>query len=250
MFADEVATLARPDPTSIAQAIADLWADPAKRARQVEAGLAFTRDLNWEESARLVEAALRDRLKEIGTVPVAPREICRPHLAKPRKASVFIPTLNAGPQFTDLLQRLDEQETDFDFDVLVVDSGSKDDTAQLVRNQKSGRFRLHEIPKSQFQHGRTRNLGIRMTDGEYVAILTQDALPADRHWLRNLIGGFSRSNRVAGVIGRHHAYPEHGAFAQRDLKQMFDRLGLLSDTYSIENGLPSFILREASIGRC
>lgn len=242
VFTDEVATLVRPDPTSIAQTIADLWANPAKRARQIEAGFAFTRDLDWEESARLVEAGLRDRLTEIGAVPVAPHEICRPHLAKPRKASVFIPTLNAEPQFTDLLQRLDEQETDFDFDVLVIDSGSKDDTAELVRKRKSGRFRLHEIPKSRFQHGRTRNLGIEMTDGEYVAILTQDALPADRHWLRNLIGGFARSSRVAGVIGRHHAYPEHGAFAQRDLKQMFDRLGLLSDTYSIENGLPSFIL--------
>ncbi len=89
-----------------------------------------------------------------------------------------------------------------------------------------------------------------MTDGEYVAILTQDALPADRYWLRNILEGFSRSDRVAGVIGRHYAYPEHGGFIEYELNQMFDRLKLLPDVYSIEKGLPHSSYLVVLIGKC
>ena len=74
-----------------------------------------------------------------------------------------------------------------------------------------------------------------------MAILTQDALPFDRHWLARLIGGFALSPCVGGVIGRHIAYPEHGPFVARDLDAMFDRFADFGPLYSLEQGLPSFI---------
>ncbi len=74
-----------------------------------------------------------------------------------------------------------------------------------------------------------------------MAILTQDALPADRHWLAKLIGGFSASPRVGGVIGRHRAYPGHGPFIARDLNAMFDRFADIGPLYSLAQGLPSSI---------
>lgn len=242
VYSPEVVTLAPPHPTGIATSIADLLNSPDKRSAQIQAGLAFTKDLNWETSARLVEQAIVGRLTELGTTPVKPTEICSPHPVRPRKVSVLIPTLNAGPSFPALLDRLDAQETGFDFDILLIDSGSQDGTLEAIRAHESRRLRVHEISKSQFQHGRTRNLGIEMTDGEYVAMLTQDALPADQHWLAELIGGFSRSPKVAGVIGRHHAYPEHGPFAKSDHQEIYNRLKLLPDVYSFADGLPSFIL--------
>jgi rhamnosyltransferase len=50
--------------------------------------------------------------------------------SSPPKVSVVIPTLNAGPGFRDLLDKLSTQETSFGYEVLVVDSGSTDATAE------------------------------------------------------------------------------------------------------------------------
>ncbi len=125
VFTHDVATLATPDPTSIAAAVAKLLSDPEKRTSQIKAGLRFTQNLDWRASARLVESAIHERLIEIGTKTVSPAEIVKPHRIQSRKASVFIPTLNAGPNFKSLLERLDRQDTTFDYDVLVIDSGSE-----------------------------------------------------------------------------------------------------------------------------
>jgi rhamnosyltransferase len=86
----------------------------------------------------------------------------------------------------------------FGLDVLVIDSGSRDAT---VENARDAGLRVHTIRPDEFGHGRTRNLGVHMTEGEVVCFLTQDVLPCSPDWpLR-----FARvleDPRVAGVYGR------------------------------------------------
>ena len=232
---------AAPDPSKIADAIEELTRDPGLRARQQENARNFVADLNWENSVRSVETAILDRLRECGFQAIEPERICAPALHRKPSVSVFLPAFNAGPQFKAVLERLTEQDTPFTYDILVIDSGSSDGTPDAVKSFKTKNVRLQQIANKEFQHGRTRNLGIASTEGDYVALLTQDTLPADRHWLARLIGGFAVSPRVAGVIGRHRAYPEHGPFLARDINAMFDRLADFDPLYSLEQGLPSFI---------
>ena len=115
------------------------------------------------------------------------------------KVSVVIPTLNAGPQFEELLKKVFAQEGDFELEVLVVDSGSTDGTTELARRYGA---LVHEIPKADFNHGATRNLGISLARGEYVALTVQDALPLDERWLAAMVENLERDERVAGVYGR------------------------------------------------
>ncbi len=121
------------------------------------------------------------------------------------KASVVIPTFNAGPNLKDLLGKLSTQETDFDYEVLVVDSGSTDGTVGLAR--RHGAF-VHQIPSSEFDHGATRNLGISLSRGEYVALTVQDALPLDGNWLSSMVENLERDDSVAGVYGRQIPTPD------------------------------------------
>ena len=241
VFKDGEVAFAPPTPAGIANTIAQLADDPEARARLKSQGEIFLRNLNWEASARLVEAAIIERLLEKAMRPINPISVCAPAIHQPVKASVIIPTLNAGPLLRKVLEQIVSQNCPFPYDALIIDSGSTDGTVETVKSFANRNIRLHEIPKSEFQHGRTRNLAISMTDGDYVAVLTQDALPCNAHWLSALIGGFSRSNRVAGVIGRHFAFPDHGAFAARDLDGMFDRMRDFGDRSSLELGLPSFV---------
>jgi glycosyltransferase involved in cell wall biosynthesis len=58
------------------------------------------------------------------------------------KVSVVIPTLNASPEFEELLEKASVQEGDFEHEVIVVDSGSTDGTVKLARRYGA---RVHQI---------------------------------------------------------------------------------------------------------
>lgn len=249
IFRDGEVSLAKPLPHAIADAVEALMADPQRRERQRRKGRDFVATTSWARSARMVEAALFERLGERGFRSVDPERCLAPSVHRGRRVSVFIPTFNAGPEFARVLDAVLGQRCAFPYDLLVIDSGSTDGTPDLVRRRRDPRLRLETIPNAEFQHGRTRNRGIELTDGTFVAILTQDALPRNDLWLAYLISGFDRGARVAGVIGRHEAYPEHDAFTRRDLTEMFDALALLPPVIDRETGLPSFFHPGGSLWR-
>ena len=117
------------------------------------------------------------------------------------KVSVIIPTLNAEPWLEELLERLLVQTVEAE--ILVIDSGSTDATLSIVRI-RAGRVRLLEIPRESFDHGGTRDLALRQSEGDYVCFFTQDALPTDGRCLEKLLSAFSAPD-VAAVFGRQIA---------------------------------------------
>ena len=85
-------------------------------------------------------------------------------------------------------------------EIIVIDSGSTDRSLEIVRRYP---VRLIEIPASEFNHGSTRNLGVRAAKGEYVVMTVQDALPGSDDWLELFLAGFGnrtgrRRLRAAG----------------------------------------------------
>ena len=97
---------------------------------------------------------------------------------QPRPLSLVIPTWNGGPRFLQLLDVLDQQDVPGGFQLVVVDSTSRDGTPEAARARGA---LVHQIPQSEFGHGKTRNLGLSLAAGRVVALLTQDAVPMDRH---------------------------------------------------------------------
>jgi rhamnosyltransferase len=140
---------------------------------------------------------------------------------KPLKVSVIIPTKNPGILFRAVIQAVLTQKVDFGYEVLVIDSGSADGTLEYLGWLADQRVRVHRIPPQQYGHGRTRNLGISMTTGEYCVLITHDACPADETWLANLVKPADADPRVAGVFGRHIAYPGATPFTRRELELHF-----------------------------
>lgn len=128
-----------------------------------------------------------------------------------RRISVVILTLNAGPEFENLLKKLLAQKGDFGRELIVVDSGSTDGTIELARRYGAT---VHQILKSEFNHGATRNVGISMAEGEYVALVVQDAVPLDERWLDMMVKDLNRDKLVAGVYSRQIPRPESGLLAR------------------------------------
>ncbi len=100
------------------------------------------------------------------------------------RASLVMPTLNAGPLLEDVLDAVDHQPGAADLEKVAVDSGSSDDT--VTRLQAHG-FTVHHVDKREFNHGATRDLAISRTSGQVIVLLTQDATPLDKHWLPALL---------------------------------------------------------------
>jgi rhamnosyltransferase len=112
--------------------------------------------------------------------------------------SVVIPVKNGGTDFERCLAAIGRQVADDAVEVVVVDSGSTDSSVEVARAHGA---RVHEIPASQFGHGRTRNLGASLAKGDVLVFTSQDAYAATEHWLARLVEPLARAE-VAGSYGR------------------------------------------------
>jgi rhamnosyltransferase len=118
--------------------------------------------------------------------------------------SVVIPVKNAGRFLDAQLASVFSQEGEGRPEVVVVDSGSIDDTLSIAARRGA---RVVRIRPEEFNHGETRNLGAGESSGGLIVFLTQDALPADGAWLRNLCAPLRGDPSVAGSFSRHIPRP-------------------------------------------
>jgi rhamnosyltransferase len=142
-------------------------------------------------------------------------------MSNPVKVSVIIPTKNPGQIFQRVLAAVLSQQAAFDYDVLVLDSGSTDGTLDFVRKCSDQRVRLHEIPSGEFGHGRTRNLAVSLTQGKFIAMITHDACPTSPRWLECLVQPAQNDPQVAGVFGRHIAYENANPYTRMEIALHF-----------------------------
>ena len=89
------------------------------------------------------------------------------------KVSVVIPAYNVAAFIEDAINSVLGQ-TYHDFEVVVVDDGSPDETASIVKRFDDPRIRL--VSQSNRGLSGARNTGIRYAQGEYVAFLDADDL--------------------------------------------------------------------------
>lgn len=118
--------------------------------------------------------------------------------------TLCLPTFNAVGTAQSFIAALTAQSL-FDFDRLVIDSSSDDNTVALFT--EAG-FRVHKISRESFDHGATRQLAIELSpDADIIIFMTQDAILADSSSLQSLVNTFADPS-VGVAYGRQLPAPE------------------------------------------
>jgi rhamnosyltransferase len=113
------------------------------------------------------------------------------------RVSVIVPTLNPGENLYDLRDALERQRLR-PLEVIILDSASTDKSPERWR---AAGYRVFHIERAAFNHGRTRNLGARRSQGDILVFMVQDAVPVDEYCLTNLIAPIV-SGQVVGTFAR------------------------------------------------
>jgi rhamnosyltransferase len=133
--------------------------------------------------------------------------------------TVAIPVREGGALLAGTLAALARQSVRHE--LLVCDSGSRDGSVALARSHGA---RVLQIESHRFNHGGTRNLLMREAEGAHVALLTQDAEPADERWLERLLGGFELGEDVGIVYGPYRPREGASAAVRIELERWFGSL--------------------------
>lgn len=132
--------------------------------------------------------------------------------------SIIILTKNGAKDLETGLPSIYQQETEYTFEVIVIDSGSTDGSLEIIRKYP---VRLYEIPPKEFSHSGTRNKGASLAQGKYLVYITQDAIPANKEWLAKLVAPVITDPMVAGacsrVLPREHCNPVLAREVEADL---------------------------------
>lgn len=146
--------------------------------------------------------------------------------------SIVIPTKNGGERLDQVLAAVFSQKTKYTYEVICVDSGSSDQTLDILHKYPC---QVYEIPPEEFGHGKTRNYGAARGTGTYIMFLTQDALPANDHWIEAMIDAMQMEYGIAGGFGIHYPYPDCNVLDKRDLKRHFQNFGEENRVFFIDN---------------
>jgi glycosyltransferase involved in cell wall biosynthesis len=120
--------------------------------------------------------------------------------------SVVIPTFERMDVLPEVLRALDRQEGAPSFEIVVVDDGSRDDTAAFLDGYR-GSVPLRVLRQANGGPAGARNAGVRAAAGELVAFLGDDTVPESGWLAAHVAAHRARAERrpvaVIGYTGWH-----------------------------------------------
>lgn len=124
--------------------------------------------------------------------------------------SIIIPTYKPNSNLLRSLNKLSKIcfLGRYSVEVVIINTISQIMIEKLIKNcDFTFRLKIINIEKKEFNHGETRNLGIRNSKGEYIMFLSQDAYPLGYDFINHFIEDLKEKNAVS-VFGGETAPKE------------------------------------------
>lgn len=115
------------------------------------------------------------------------------------KVDAVIPAYKPGHDLRELVEKLLDQTVRLGRIIIInTDREFFDEKEYLI----APAVEVAHITRHEFDHAGTRNMGLRMSDADYVLFMTMDAIPKDNYLVEKLLSGFRRADNIAVSYAR------------------------------------------------
>ena len=115
------------------------------------------------------------------------------------KVDVIIPAYHPGKEFSTLIERLTKQT--FPIHRIIV-MNTEESMWNKEWEKLSDAMEVHHLTKEEFDHGGTRARAAELSDADVMVFMTQDAMPADRELLAELLKALDQEENIAAAYAR------------------------------------------------
>ena len=116
-----------------------------------------------------------------------------------KTVDVIIPAYHPGKEFATLIKRLEKQTVSIHRIIVM-------NTEESMWNKEweklSDAMEVHHLTKEEFDNGGTRARAAELSDSDVMVFMTQDAMPADRELLAELLKALDQEENIAAAYAR------------------------------------------------
>ncbi|SMY17006.1 glycosyltransferase family 2 protein [Photobacterium aquimaris] len=160
------------------------------------------------------------------------------------KISFIIRTLNEDKYISNTINRIIKfgNVTNTIVEIVVVDSGSTDNTIKIIKDYISinSNIKLVNIDKSEWSWGRSINLGVKNSIGEYVVLISAHCFLRFSRPLLNVIELFD-NKKISAVYGRQLPIDYMDPFEEFSLNINYTSSNIITSPKDILNGSATYI---------
>ncbi len=141
------------------------------------------------------------------------------------EVSVVIPAYNAEKTIGKCIVSILNQSFGGDYEIIVVDDGSKDGTGKIVQKILKGNKNVRLVKQPNGGPAKARNRGARESKGKLVLFTDSDCI-ADKNWIKEMVAPFKAGN-IVGSQGRYKILnPDSlvARFVQYEIEERYERM--------------------------
>ena len=138
-------------------------------------------------------------------------------------ASIIIPCYNAEQSISETLCALEKNSMKA-FEIIVVDDGSTDSTANIVKSIAKKNKNIMYLWQKNSGPAKARNFGAKIAKGEVVLFIDSDCIPK-KNWLKEMIKPFN-NKKVGGVQGAYTTNQKEliAKFVQIEIEERYEKM--------------------------
>lgn len=150
-----------------------------------------------------------------------------------KKVSFVIRTLNEGKTLEEVLKRIHLIEGQYDIEIIIVDSGSTDNTLQIGKHYGA---RIVTISKEKWSWGISLNSGIQNSNGSFIAAISGHCFITRKDFLNNSIP-ILENPKIAAIYGKQISIPNMDPFEEYELYNWYPDLdSYIMNCNTLKNG--------------